>query len=46
VPGAAWPIRETLALIVGMSAGAALVFSLTHLKLARRDRLQAIPQPA
>ena len=46
VPGAAWPIRETLALIGGMAAGAAVVFSLTHLKLPRRGRLQAIPQPA
>jgi hypothetical protein len=46
VPGAAWPIRETLALIVGMAAGAALVVSLKHLKLPRRGTLQAIPQPA
>jgi hypothetical protein len=46
VPGAAWPVRETLALIGAMLVGAALVFGATHLRLARRERLQVIAQPA
>jgi hypothetical protein len=46
VPGAAWPVREALALIGAMLLGAALVFGATHLRLARRGRLQVIAQPA
>jgi AraC family transcriptional activator FtrA len=46
VPGAAWPIREGLALIGAMLTGAALVFPATHLRFTRRGRLQAIAQPA
>ena len=46
VPGAAWPVHEAPALIGGMAAGAALVFSMQHLRLPRRGSLEAIPQPA
>jgi transcriptional regulator GlxA family with amidase domain len=46
VPGAAWPIRETLALLGTMLIGAGLVFLATHLRFARRVRLQTIAQPA
>jgi AraC family transcriptional regulator, transcriptional activator FtrA len=46
VAGAAWPIRQGLALIGAMLAGAALVFAATHLRFTRRARLQAIAQPA
>jgi putative intracellular protease/amidase len=46
VPEAAWPIRETLALIGAMLVGAGLVFGATHARLPRRTRLQAIAQPA
>jgi hypothetical protein len=46
VPGAAWPIREALALIGAMAAGAALVLVATHLRFARRQRLQTIAHPA
>jgi hypothetical protein len=46
VPGAAWPIREALALTASMLAGAALVFGATHVKLPRRARLHPIAQPA
>ncbi|MBV9601613.1 MAG: hypothetical protein JOZ87_32805, partial [Chloroflexi bacterium] len=46
VPGAARPIREALALIGAMAAGAGLVFVASHLRIARRGRLQAVAQPA
>jgi len=46
VPGAARPIREALALIGAMAAGAGLVFVGSHLRIARRGRLQAVAQPA
>jgi transcriptional regulator GlxA family with amidase domain len=46
VPGAAWPIREALALLGTVLVGAGLVFLATHLGFARRGRLQAIAQPA
>ncbi len=36
VPGAAWPVREGLALIGAMLAGAALVFAATHLRIGGR----------
>ena len=46
VPGAAWPLHEALALLGAMAAGLVLVFSVTHLRLPRRGRLQAIAQAA
>jgi transcriptional regulator GlxA family with amidase domain len=45
-PGAAWPLREALALIACMLAGALVVFAATHAKLPHRGRLQPITQPA
>ncbi len=45
-PGAAWPIREVLALIGYMLVGAVVVLVATHVRLTRRGRLQPIAQPA
>jgi putative intracellular protease/amidase len=44
--GADWFIQDWLSpLLLGM-LGAALVYGVTHLKLARRTRFQPLPQPA
>jgi len=45
-PSAEWPIREALALVGDMLAGAAIVFLVSHVRFPRRGRLQAIAQPA
>jgi transcriptional regulator GlxA family with amidase domain len=44
--GAAWPVREILAVAALMLLGAGTVFGATHLRLPRRARLRAQPQPA
>jgi len=45
---ASWPVVETIAQLVLMLLGAALVFAATHVKFPRLDgtRLQPIPRPA
>jgi putative intracellular protease/amidase len=44
--GAAWPVRELLAAATLMLLGAGVVFGATHMRIPRRSRLRAQPQPA